>query len=174
VGDLLFCALAAQQQGQPADEAVEERTNYALTTHNQYKSTYRPKNCKTFVRKIRGHTASSVAVASVLHELYGLKVGLLAYAVASVVAWRMMDEGDHWASDVLFGATLGWVIGHTVARRHATWRSPASKSSPTSAAPMPRRSACAWPRPSETVPRACADRSVAKMTKFLMLVILTI
>ncbi len=66
-----------------------------------------------------GHTSSSVAVASVLHEYYGLKVGLPAYAVAGVVAWRMMDEGDHWASDVLFGATLGWVVGHTVARRHA-------------------------------------------------------
>jgi membrane-associated phospholipid phosphatase len=67
-----------------------------------------------------GHASSSVAVASVLHEFYGLKVGLPAYAVAGVVAWRMMDEGDHWASDVLFGATLGWVVGHTVARRHAT------------------------------------------------------
>ncbi len=66
-----------------------------------------------------GHTSSSVAVASVLHEYYGLKVGLPAYAIAGVVAWRMMDEGDHWASDVLFGATLGWVVGHTVARRHA-------------------------------------------------------
>jgi len=65
-----------------------------------------------------GHTSSSVAVASVLHEFYGLKVGLPAYAVAGVVAWRMMDEGDHWASDVVFGATLGWVVGHSVARRH--------------------------------------------------------
>jgi hypothetical protein len=65
-----------------------------------------------------GHTSSSVAVASVLHEFYGLEVGLPAYAVAGVVAWRMMDEGDHWASDVVFGATLGWVVGHSVARRH--------------------------------------------------------
>jgi membrane-associated phospholipid phosphatase len=65
-----------------------------------------------------GHTSSSVAVASVLHEFYGLKVGLPAYATAGVVAWRMMDDGDHWASDVVFGATLGWVVGHTVARRH--------------------------------------------------------
>jgi membrane-associated phospholipid phosphatase len=63
------------------------------------------------------HTASSVAVASVLHEFYGWKVGLPAYAGAGLVAWRMMDEGDHWASDVLFGAVLGWVVGHTVAGR---------------------------------------------------------
>ena len=65
-----------------------------------------------------GHTSSSVAVASVLHEFYGLKVALPAYATAGVVAWRMMDDGDHWASDVVFGAALGWVVGHTVAQRH--------------------------------------------------------
>jgi membrane-associated phospholipid phosphatase len=67
-----------------------------------------------------GHTASSVAVASVLDEFYGWKVGLPAYVGAGLVAWRMMDEGDHWASDVLFGAVLGWVVGHTVAGRHGS------------------------------------------------------
>ncbi len=62
-----------------------------------------------------GHTSSSFTVASVLDEFYGPKVGIPAYALASVVAWRMMDTGDHWASDVVFGATLGWVVGHTIA-----------------------------------------------------------
>jgi len=65
-----------------------------------------------------GHTSSSFTVAAVLDEFYGPKVGIPAYAVASVVAWRMMDTGDHWASDVVFGATLGWVVGHTVAGKH--------------------------------------------------------
>ena len=67
-----------------------------------------------------GHTSSSVAVASVLHEFYGLRVGLPAYVASGVVAWRMMDDGDHWASDVVFGAALGWVVGHTVAQRHGS------------------------------------------------------
>jgi membrane-associated phospholipid phosphatase len=65
-----------------------------------------------------GHTASSFTVASVLDEFYGPKVGIPAYVLASVVAWRMMDSGDHWASDVVFGGTLGWVVGHTVAGKH--------------------------------------------------------
>jgi hypothetical protein len=65
-----------------------------------------------------GHTSSSFTVASVLHEFYGPKVGIPAYFGAGVVAWRMMDQGDHWASDVVFGATLGWVVGHTVAGNH--------------------------------------------------------
>jgi len=63
-----------------------------------------------------GHTSSSFVVASVLHEYYGLKVGIPAYIFAGAVGYRMMDTGDHWASDVAFGATLGWVIGHTVAK----------------------------------------------------------
>jgi hypothetical protein len=66
-----------------------------------------------------GHTSSSFAVASVLHEYYGWQVGIPAYAVAGIVGWRMMDVGDHWASDVLFGATLGFVVGHTLAGNHA-------------------------------------------------------
>ncbi|MHC4658222.1 MAG: phosphatase PAP2 family protein [Planctomycetota bacterium] len=65
-----------------------------------------------------GHTSSSFTVASVLDEFYGPKVGIPAYALASVVAYRMMDTRDHWASDVVFGATLGWVVGHTIAGKH--------------------------------------------------------
>jgi len=65
-----------------------------------------------------GHTSSSFTVASVLDEFYGPKVGIPAYALASVVAYRMVDTGDHWTSDVIFGATLGWVVGHTIAGEH--------------------------------------------------------
>ena len=36
----------------------------------------------------------------------------------AVVTDRMMDSGDHWASDVLFGATLGYIVGHSVAANH--------------------------------------------------------
>jgi len=65
-----------------------------------------------------GHTASSFCVASVLDEFYGPKVGIPAYILAGFVGYRMMDTGDHWASDVVFGATLGWVVGHSVAGKH--------------------------------------------------------
>ncbi|GAI31884.1 unnamed protein product, partial [marine sediment metagenome] len=65
-----------------------------------------------------GHAASSFTVASMLDEFYGPKVGVPAYALASLVAYRMMDSGDHWASDVVFGAALGWVVGHTFGQKH--------------------------------------------------------
>lgn len=62
-----------------------------------------------------GHTSSSMTVAAVLDEFYGPSVGIPAYIGAGVVGWRMMDSGDHWASDVLFGAVLGYIVGHKVA-----------------------------------------------------------
>ncbi len=62
-----------------------------------------------------GHTSSSFTVASVLDEFYGPKVGIPAYILASLVAYRMVDTDGHWTSDVIFGATLGWMVGHTIA-----------------------------------------------------------
>ena len=62
-----------------------------------------------------GHTASSFCIASVLDEFYGPKVGIPAYLLAGFVGYRMMDSGDHWASDVLFGGVLGYVVGHAIA-----------------------------------------------------------
>lgn len=62
-----------------------------------------------------GHTSSSFTFASVLDEYYGPTVGIPAYAVASLIGYRMVDTDDHWTSDVIFGATLGWVVGHTIA-----------------------------------------------------------
>jgi len=65
-----------------------------------------------------GHTASSFCVASVLDEFYGPNVGIPAYLLAGFVGYRMMDSGDHWASDVLFGGVLGYVVGHSIAGEH--------------------------------------------------------
>ncbi|AQT70221.1 PAP2 superfamily protein [Anaerohalosphaera lusitana] len=62
-----------------------------------------------------GHTSSSFTVAAVLDELYGPNVGIPAYLGAGFVGFRMMDSGDHWGSDVVFGAVLGYIVGHHVA-----------------------------------------------------------
>ncbi len=65
-----------------------------------------------------GHTSSSFTVAAVLDELYGPAVGIPAYLGAGFVGYRMMDARDHWASDVLFGAVLGYIVGHHVAQKY--------------------------------------------------------
>ncbi len=62
-----------------------------------------------------GHTSSSVTFATVMHEAYGPWVGLPLYGLSAFVAIERLDDGEHWVSDVVFGAALGWVVGRTVA-----------------------------------------------------------
>ncbi|MBN1507639.1 MAG: hypothetical protein JW955_12380 [Sedimentisphaerales bacterium] len=51
MGVFIVCALAAQQQGEPADQAVEVKANCARVSHNHYNYTYRPRECKTFLAR---------------------------------------------------------------------------------------------------------------------------
>ncbi len=65
-----------------------------------------------------GHTSSSFTVAAVLDEFYGPEVGFWSYLGAGFIGYRMMDSGDHWASDVVFGGVLGYLIGHQIGGKH--------------------------------------------------------
>ena len=62
-----------------------------------------------------GHTSSTMTLAAVMHEAYGIWAGLPLYGLTTFVAWERLDSGEHHFSDVVFGAAMGWVIGHTVA-----------------------------------------------------------
>ena len=65
-----------------------------------------------------GHTSSSFVVASVMHEAYGHIVGIPLYGLAALVAHERLESGEHYFSDVLMGAVLGTVVGHSVASGH--------------------------------------------------------
>lgn len=62
-----------------------------------------------------GHTSSSFCFATVLNEAYGPLVGVPLYGLGTLVAIERLDDGEHYMSDVLFGAVLGTVVGHSVA-----------------------------------------------------------
>ncbi|MGB2938068.1 MAG: phosphatase PAP2 family protein [Phycisphaerae bacterium] len=63
-----------------------------------------------------GHTSSSVCFASVLHEFYGWEAGLPLYLLAGYSAASRLEDREHDLSDIVFGAALGWVVGHSVAK----------------------------------------------------------
>ena len=65
-----------------------------------------------------GHTSSTMTVASVVHEYYGLLPAAPLYALTGLVMYERMITGEHWASDVIFGAALGYVVGYSVAGNH--------------------------------------------------------
>lgn len=62
------------------------------------------------------HASGTTAVATLLQHYYGWKWGVPAYAVAGFVAFSRVEGGQHYLSDVIFGATLGYIAGMTAIR----------------------------------------------------------
>jgi hypothetical protein len=65
-----------------------------------------------------GHASSSMTVATVMNEFYGPWVGIPLYGLSGLVMYERMETGEHWASDIVFGAALGYVVGKTVADKY--------------------------------------------------------
>jgi membrane-associated phospholipid phosphatase len=63
-----------------------------------------------------GHASNAFTLAAVAERHYGWKAGLPAYTLASLVAVSRLHRNKHYLSDVLAGATLGYIVGRTVVR----------------------------------------------------------
>jgi membrane-associated phospholipid phosphatase len=63
-----------------------------------------------------GHASTIFATASVLAVHFGWKWELPTYAIGAYVAASRLHENVHYASDVVFGAAVGYIVGHTVTR----------------------------------------------------------
>jgi membrane-associated phospholipid phosphatase len=63
-----------------------------------------------------GHTASAFTTAGVVTRRYGGWAGGVSIALGVMTAMGRMEDMKHYASDVVAGATIGWIIGRTVAR----------------------------------------------------------
>lgn len=63
-----------------------------------------------------GHTSSAFALATVAERHYGWKVGVPSYLAASAIGFSRIERSKHHLSDVLAGATIGFITGRTVVR----------------------------------------------------------
>ena len=63
-----------------------------------------------------GHASNAFALAAVAERHYGWKIGVPAYGLAAVVGASRLQREKHYLSDVLAGATLGYIVGRTVVR----------------------------------------------------------
>jgi membrane-associated phospholipid phosphatase len=61
-----------------------------------------------------GHSATTFAAATVLQQHLGYKAGVPTYLIATYVAASRLHDNRHFASDVIFGAATGIVIGRSV------------------------------------------------------------
>ncbi len=64
-----------------------------------------------------GHTSNAFAWATVANHYYGPKVGIPSFAFATLIGVGRMENRVHHLTDVLGGATLGYLVGRTVTRR---------------------------------------------------------
>ncbi len=69
-----------------------------------------------------GHASGTFATATVLHRRYGPRTGIPAFLLAGYVAGSRLNESQHFLSDVLAGAALGIIVGHTITRDHEDGR----------------------------------------------------
>jgi hypothetical protein len=70
-----------------------------------------------------GHTTQAFAVASVIAAHYpSFWVQAAAYGIAGLVGLSRMEQGAHYASDVLAGALIGVAVGNAVVRFHESER----------------------------------------------------
>jgi membrane-associated phospholipid phosphatase len=67
-----------------------------------------------------GHTSTAFAIATVIANEYE-NVPLLApisYGIASLTALSRLNDEKHWASDIVFGAALGYFTSKTILKLH--------------------------------------------------------
>lgn len=71
-----------------------------------------------------GHATQAFAVASVIATSYDqLWVKAAAYGVASVTAYSRVQRGKHFPTDVVAGAAIGTLVGHSVVHFNRKLRS---------------------------------------------------
>lgn len=69
-----------------------------------------------------GHTATAFAIATVFARQYQRHVWVppLLYSLATMTAVSRINDNVHWASDVLFGATVGYFTSSALYKMHLT------------------------------------------------------
>jgi len=69
-----------------------------------------------------GHTSTAFAVATVWARVYADTpwVGVVSYTTAALVGISRMHDQQHWLSDVLAGAAIGYWMGSTLVPRQST------------------------------------------------------
>lgn len=66
-----------------------------------------------------GHTITAFAAATTVAEEYPRwEIEVPAYAAAGAVAFSRIYANQHWGSDVVGGALLGYGVSHTLRKRH--------------------------------------------------------
>jgi hypothetical protein len=61
-----------------------------------------------------GHAADGFMIASVVHHFYGTKGAIFGYTFGVLMASSRLKIDKHWISDVVAGASIGYIVGTSV------------------------------------------------------------
>jgi len=97
-----------------------------------YKTPLDPNGKKTNSSFPSGHTTVAFAAATVYAMEYRNKplVPILAYSAATLIGLSRLTENKHWATDVLTGAAVGYLMGRLIVNnyhRYAKLKAPQQK-----------------------------------------------
>ena len=66
-----------------------------------------------------GHTANAFTFATVISHYYGKKAAIPSFIGAAFIGATRVGKNMHYVSDVIAGATIGYIVGRTVVRDQA-------------------------------------------------------
>jgi len=66
-----------------------------------------------------GHVSSTMAMATVLNRAYGPLAGVPMFGLTALVGIERLQDGEHYFSDVIAGAAIGWVVAETVMKERS-------------------------------------------------------
>jgi membrane-associated phospholipid phosphatase len=64
------------------------------------------------------HVSIIFTTGAYVNEAYGLTEAAPIYVLGTITALARMNDGDHFASDVIAGAGVGWLVGELVYKWH--------------------------------------------------------
>jgi len=88
-----------------------------------------------------GHASDAFTWATVFERHYGWKLGVPAYALAATMGYSRLVRDKHYLSDVVAGATLGYIVGRTVVRVNSKALGPAGGKKTLNVSPIVTRQA---------------------------------
>lgn len=65
------------------------------------------------------HASNAFAFSAVVHHHYGNKWGIPAYVLAVFISLARLEGNEHFMSDTIAGAALGYLVGRSVVRQAA-------------------------------------------------------
>ncbi len=68
------------------------------------------------------HASLSFSAAEFMRKRYGWEYGIPAYGLASFVAYSRVEARDHYAHDVIAGASIGIVSSYIFTRPYKGWK----------------------------------------------------